>query len=155
MKYKKSHRDQNCKPHVSKAIEEGCNILEIDIQQAQGRIVLGHNWRLPLKMLFTCTLQEYLDRVILFPDKEIIIQLDIKEICLTGWSKQAFSKLIVKELLPYINKNFDIIVSANKGFCRPETMRYVKEYLHNYGWLAQDWNEWKLNKDIVMVDLWK
>jgi len=154
MKYKKSHRDQNVKPYVSKAVEENCNILEIDIQQAQGCIVLGHNFRPPLKMLFTCTLKEYLDRVILFPDKDIIIQLDIKEICITPWSKQAFAKLIEKELLPYINKNFGIIVSANKGFYRIDTMRYVKAYLYNYGWTAQDWNIWRLNKDITTVDLW-
>jgi hypothetical protein len=155
MKYKKSHRDQNCKPYASKAIEENCNILEIDIQQAQGEIVLGHNFRPPLKMLFTCTLKDYLDRVVLFPDKDIIIQLDIKEICLTGWSKQAFAKLIVKELLPYINKNFDIIVSANKGFGRKSTMKYVQEYLINYGWNGSDWKQWSIDKDIITVDLWK
>jgi hypothetical protein len=154
MKYKKSHRDQNCKPYASKAIEDGCNILEIDIHQAQGRIVLGHNYRPPLKMLFTCTLQEYLDRVILFPDKDIIIQLDIKEICLTGWSRQAFAKLIVKELLPYINENFDVLVSANKGFCRPSTADYVQLYLEAYGWNKLSWNEWKADKDITTVDLW-
>jgi len=156
MQYLKSHMDQKCRPYASKAIREGCNILEIDLQMAQGEIVLGHNFRPPLKMLFDCTLDEYLHRIVeSHPGVKVIVQLDIKEICITSKGMEKFAKKIADQLIPYFNGNIEIIVSANSGFNRLKTLEYVRSYLNTSGWPAPIWYEWREGKDIKTVDLWR
>jgi len=157
MQYWKSHRDQKVRPYVSKAIQEGCTILEIDLQQAMGKIVLGHNWRPKLPCLFDCTLRDYMDRLVsLNTTNTILIQLDIKEICLTGISKIRFAKDVVDVLLPYKN-NFIFLPSANKGMGRPETMDVVYNVLLNEGFSVQRWVDWQARvgrENIITKDFW-
>ena len=139
MIYKKSHRDQKVRPYATKAIESGCNILEIDIQSACGVIVCGHDWRPKLPFLFDCTLEDYLKRV----PAGTIVQLDVKEICLTYNSRVKFAHKItgITSRYPYIK----FISSANKGFFRPEILDYLP---------FEMWLDWKAGKDIETVDLW-
>jgi len=138
MIYKKSHRDQKCRPYVTKAIENGCNILEVDIQSACGVIVRGHNWRPKLPFLFDCTFEDYLRRV----PMGAIVQLDTKEICLTHKERLKF----VSSVESIIKKRPDIefLISANPGFFRKET----EKYFH-----LQKWSSWEKNKEIKTVDL--
>lgn len=143
MKYKKSHRDQKVRPYATKAISEGCNILEIDIQSAWGVIVCGHNWRPKLPFLFDCTLEDYLKRV----PAGTIVQLDIKEICLTDYSRRRFAKRIQKILSNYPLICF--LISANEGFGRPLTCDIVRDITKTVYWL-----NWKQDKRIETVDLW-
>ena len=149
MKYKKSHMDQKVRPYVTKAISDGCNILEIDVQQAQGRIVLGHNWRPKLVCLFDCTLDDYLKLV----PAGTIIQLDIKEICFTSWGQRRFAGLIAKAFEPYKGK-FEITLSANSGFFRWETMEIVYMFLYLSIQMPRLWHTWKVGKEIETVDYW-
>lgn len=145
---KKSHMDQKVRPYVTKAIEAGYNILEIDVQSACGVIVLGHDWRPKLPFLFDCTLSDYLKR--LPSDRKLYLQLDIKEICLTNWGRVRFAKRIDKLLKKYCPINVTCLVSANSGLFRPVTSEYVKFYTDSKFWLV-----WKMDKTIEVVDLWK
>lgn len=138
MTYKKSHRDQKVKPYVFKAIENGCNILEIDIHSFFGVIVCGH-----YTPFFNCTLKQYLDRV----PAGTIVQLDIKEICLTDFSRNIFSERVYKVIKNYYEIKF--LVSANEGFGRPLTSDYVRDRAK-----MQYWENWKQNKIIEVIDLW-
>jgi len=149
MNYKKSHRDQKVRPYATKAIEAGCNILEIDIQSACGKIVLGHNWRPKLPFLFDCTFEDYLKRV----PAGTILQIDIKEVCLTEYSRSQFANKIAKALEPYLGK-FEILVSANDGFYRFETMSVLFNKLVQCGFKPRTWGLWKIDKEITTVDLW-
>ena len=124
MNYKKSHRDQKVKPYVYKAIENCCNILEIDIHSLFGVIVCGH-----YPPLFNCTLENYLKRV---PDNTII-QLDVKQICLTKAGREIFAERVKKVIAKYRDK-ITFLSSANDGLFRPETAEYLN---------LQSWNTWK------------
>jgi glycerophosphoryl diester phosphodiesterase len=139
MKYKKSHMDQKVRPYVTKAIENGCNILEVDIQSACGVIVCGHDWRPKLPFLFDCTLEDYLKRV----PAGTIVQLDVKEICFTYNSRVKFGRRVTDITSRYPHINF--LISANNGLSRTRLLYYI---LHN------EWIRWKTDKDIETVDLW-
>jgi len=154
-KYIKSHRDQKVRPLVVKSLSQGCTILEIDVQQACGTLVLGHNWRPKLPFLFDCTLKEYLDDLVqISPPGQIYVQLDIKEILYTNSARKKFANDIVNLLYDY--KQFIVpLVSANDGLGRPETMQAVYNILVGSGWNVPKWIDWKIDKDITVVDLWK
>jgi len=145
MNYKKSHMDQKCRPYATKAIENGCNILEVDIQSACGKIVLGHNWRPKLPFLFDCTLENYLKRV----PFGVMVQLDIKEICLTDRSRKKFAERIADVINKYKDE-ITFLISANNGFYRPLTSDYVRDESK-----LIYWSNWKDGKIIETVDLWK
>lgn len=147
---KKSHMDQKVRPYVVKAIEAGCEILEIDVQSACGVIVLGHDWRPKLPFLFDCTLADYMKRV----PAGIIIQLDIKEICFTEWGRRRFADRIRKVLEPY-RKTHTFLISANEGLFRKDTCyRVYLDMVYFQRFEAQLWEVWKQNKNIEVVDLW-
>lgn len=160
MKYLKSHRDQKVDPYVSKAIREGCTILEIDLQQACGQIVLGHNWRPKLPFLFDCTLKEYMDRLVeSHPNVSVFIQLDIKEICLTNISRTWFARDILKVLWDYRDK-IVFLPSANVGLFRPKTMEVIFATLLRSGFSVQRWVDWQAEilakgSEIIVKDFWK
>lgn len=149
MKYKKSHRDQKCRPYATKAIEAGCNILEIDIQSACGVIVCGHNWRPKLPFLFDCTLADYMKRV---PDG-VFVQLDVKEICFTERGRKRFAHSIVSAVKPYRNK-ISFVLSANEGFFRPDTLNETGSLFQAFGVNVERWSVWKTGKEIEVIDLW-
>jgi len=150
MIYKKSHMDQKVRPYVTKAIESGCNILEVDIQSACGVIVCGHDWRPKLPFLFDCTLEDYIKRV----PAGTIVQLDVKEICFTEWGRKRFADKVLKVLEPYRKTN-NFLISANVGFFRTATLhRLYIEMAFYLRFEVSYWALWKTNKDIETVDLW-
>lgn len=151
MSYKKSHRDQKVRPYVYKAILEGCTILEIDIQSACREIVLGHNWRPKLPILFDCTLEEYLERLPV--NKEVFVQLDIKEICFTEISRVKFATTVIKVLEPYISR-VTFLISANEGLYREITMDYLYKMMGIKGFKVFQWKQWSAGELIETLDFW-
>ena len=154
MNIKKSHRDQNCRPYVYKALQAGCNQLEIDLQKAGGEIVLGHTWRPALPFLFDCTLDQYLHRIAAAKKTQVIyLQLDIKEICLTKKQMIHFANLVVHQIKPF-KDCITLIVSANAGLNRLKTLNVVYDTIIKSGLPVMLNSEWVKNNSITTEDLW-
>lgn len=154
MKLLKSHRDQKCRPYAYKALQFGCTLLEIDIQQAQGEIVLGHNWRPKLKFLFDCTLDQYMHRVAVSKKTAtIFIQLDVKQICFSKTEMIKFARLVVRQMKPFKNVMVPLI-GANAGWNRPETAMVIYEEMIKAGFDVSLYSKWQLSHEITTQDLW-
>ena len=149
MNYRKSHNDYWVEPQVTRALENGCNILEADIQFFKGKVLVAHAWK-PLESMYLGSLEDYLAKMKNCGKDELWVQIEFKtaDKKMQTKLKEIFEKF---NSMPGCKINYLIYGGDKLGRGRNARAFYdeYKNKVANIFW----YRDWIVGKDIETIDL--
>lgn len=141
-----SHNDYWCRYKFNHALNEGCNIIELDIIYLKGKLYLSHSWR-PVSWLTYGDPEEYFRRAVFYKNKNIYLYIEIKT------SDERAIPLLLNLIDKYDKGIYILIKGINRWFS-PRRKKIADEiYKQNDNVMLFD--NFNINNDIECHDLYR